>query len=44
MSSAGHDLTAIAAQGGWAPASPVLFGYIQIVDRRTDNALTDIGL
>ncbi len=29
----GHDLTAIAAQRGWAPGSTVLFGYIRIADR-----------
>lgn len=41
---AGHDVHAIAKQGGWSPNSTVLFGYMQIVDRWTDNALNGIGL
>lgn len=41
---AGHDAHAIAKQGGWSPNSTVLFGYIEIVDRWTDNALQGIGL
>jgi integrase len=40
----GHDAVAIAAQGGWSPASRELFGYMQIVDRWTDNAASNIGL
>lgn len=41
---AGHDVKAIAAQGGWVPNSETLFGYMQIVDKWTDNAVQGIGL
>lgn len=41
---AGHDPHSIAAQGGWAGDSAVLHGYMRIVDRWDDNALTGIGL
>jgi len=39
---AGHDLTAIARQGGWTPASKDLHGYIQVVDRWEDNAAAGV--
>jgi integrase len=41
---AGHDAKTIAAQGGWRPNSAVLFGYMQVVDRWSDNAVRGIGL
>lgn len=41
---AGHDAVSIAAQGGWSPTSRDLFGYMQIVDRWTDNAAAGLGL
>ncbi|MEU6778576.1 tyrosine-type recombinase/integrase [Nonomuraea angiospora] len=41
---AGHDAVSIAEQGGWSPTSRDLFGYMQIVDRWTDNAAAGIGL
>lgn len=41
---AGHDAKTIAAQGGWRPNSATLYGYMQIVDRWTDNAVKGIGL
>jgi integrase len=41
---AGKDAKVIAEQGGWKPNSMVLFGYMQIVDRWTDNAAKGIGL
>lgn len=41
---AGHDPHSIATQGGWTGDSAVLHGYLHIVDRWDDNALTDIGL
>lgn len=41
---AGHDRKTIAAQTGHSPKSAILDGYMQIVDRWADNALTGIGL
>jgi integrase len=41
---AGHDRKTIAAQTGHSARSAVLDGYMQIVDRWADNALTGIGL
>lgn len=41
---AGHDAKTIAQQGGWKANSATLYGYMQIVDRWTDNALKGIGL
>jgi integrase len=41
---AGHDSTAIAAQGGWAPGSRALAGYLRIEDRWSDNAAAGTGL
>lgn len=41
---AGRDAVVIAAQGGWSPNSRELFGYMQIVDRWSDNAVAGIGL
>lgn len=41
---AGHDVKVIAAQGGWVPNSKTLYGYMQIIDKWTDNAVQGIGL
>jgi site-specific recombinase XerD len=41
---AGHDETAVAAQGGWVKGSRALGGYFEVVDRWTDNAVAGIGL
>ena len=41
---AGHDAKTIAAQGGWKPNSAVLYDYMRIVDRWSDNAATGLGL
>lgn len=41
---AGHDVKTIAKQGGWRPNSPVLYGYMQIVDEWADNATEGLGL
>jgi integrase len=41
---AGHDARAIAEQGGWSPTSSVLYGYMRVVDRWTDNAVVGIGM
>lgn len=41
---AGHDVVAIARQGGWAENSSSLYGYIRTVDKWTDNAVKGIGL
>lgn len=41
---AGHDTKSIAKQGGWVENSKVLYGYMEIVDRWTDNAVKGIGL
>jgi integrase len=41
---AGHDAKTIAVQGGWSPTSPVLHGYMRVVDRWSDNAVAGIGL
>lgn len=41
---AGHDATTIAKQGGWRENSAQLYGYMQVVDRWSDNALKGIGL
>jgi integrase len=41
---AGHDAKTIAAQGGWRPNSATLYGYMQVVDRWSDNAVRGIGL
>lgn len=41
---AGHDAKTIAQQGGWKTNSATLYGYMQIVDKWTDNALAGIGL
>ncbi|MCO1575142.1 hypothetical protein M8C13_05135 [Crossiella sp. SN42] len=40
---AGHAAKTIATQGGWRPNSRELYRYMQIVDRRSDNALNGIG-
>ncbi|MEU5539425.1 integrase [Streptomyces sp. NPDC020362] len=34
----GHDQIVIAKQGGWAPHSKVLAGYLEVVDQWEDNA------
>ncbi|MFI7448030.1 tyrosine-type recombinase/integrase [Nonomuraea sp. NPDC049714] len=39
-----HDAVTIAAQGGWTPHSREMLGYMQIVDRWTDNPLRGIGM
>lgn len=41
---AGHDRKTIAKQTGHSARSAILDGYMQIVDRWADNALTGIGL
>lgn len=41
---AGHDAITIAPQGGWKPHSREMLGYMQIIDRWTDNPLRGIGL
>jgi integrase len=41
---AGHDTKTIATQGGWTTNSRALGGYLQIVDRWSDNAVAGIGL
>jgi integrase len=41
---AGHDPKTIATQGGWVPNGSALYGYMQVVDGWTDNALKGIGL
>ncbi|MFI8503504.1 integrase [Streptomyces sp. NPDC085524] len=38
----GHDQIAIARQGGWAPHSKVLAGYLEVVDQWEDNALIGV--
>ncbi|MFI6107590.1 integrase [Streptomyces sp. NPDC051310] len=38
----GHDQIVIARQGGWAPHSKVLAGYLEVVDQWEDNALLDV--
>jgi hypothetical protein len=38
----GHDQIVIAKQGGWAPHSKVLAGYLEVVDQWEDNALTGV--
>jgi len=38
----GHDQIVIAKQGGWAPHSKVLAGYLEVVDRWEDNALLGV--
>lgn len=38
------DVKAIAKQGGWKENSPVLYGYMQIVDEWSDNATEGLGL
>ncbi|MGW4506835.1 hypothetical protein ACWENO_19580 [Streptomyces sp. NPDC004436] len=38
----GHDQIVIAKQGGWAPHSKVLAGYLEIVDQWEDNALIGV--
>ncbi|MFD4143041.1 integrase [Streptomyces sp. NPDC058572] len=38
----GHDQIVIAKQGGWAPHSKVLAGYLDIVDQWEDNALIGV--
>ncbi len=40
----GAPVSAIAAHGRWAPASPVVLGYIRSVDRWTDNPMNGAGL
>ncbi|MEV7003286.1 hypothetical protein AB0N62_37235 [Streptomyces sp. NPDC093982] len=37
-----HDQIAIAKQGGWAPHSKVLAGYLEVVDQGEDNALLGV--
>jgi len=39
---AGHDLAAIARQGGWTPGSKDLHGYLEVVDRWEDNAAAGV--
>lgn len=41
---AGRDAITIARQGGWEENSKSLYGYMQSVDKWTDNALKGIGL
>ncbi|MBT2423453.1 integrase [Streptomyces sp. ISL-22] len=38
----GHDQIVIARQGGWAPHSKVLAGYLEVVDQWEDNALLGV--
>jgi hypothetical protein len=38
----GHDQIVIAKQGGWAPHSKVLAGYLDVVDQWEDNALLGV--
>ncbi|MGW5434718.1 hypothetical protein ACWET9_47765 [Streptomyces sp. NPDC004059] len=38
----GHDQIVIAKQGGWAPHSKVLAGYLEVVDQWEDNALVSL--
>jgi hypothetical protein len=38
----GHDQIVIAKQGGWAPHSKVLAGYLEVVDQWEDNALLGV--
>jgi site-specific recombinase XerD len=38
----GHDQIVIAKQGGWAPHSPVLARYLEVVDQWDDNALIGV--
>lgn len=38
----GHDQIVIAKQGGWAPHSKVLAGYLEVVDQWEDNALIGV--
>ncbi|WP_455362139.1 hypothetical protein [Streptomyces sp. SYSU K21746] len=40
--SKGHDQIVIAKQGGWAPHSKVLAGYLKVVDQWEDNALLGV--
>lgn len=39
---AGHDAVAIAAQGGWAPGSRAMAGYLRRTDTWTDNAMSGV--
>ncbi|GGS98644.1 integrase [Planobispora rosea] len=39
-----HDAIAIARQGGWAPYSREMLGYMQVIDEWEDNPLYGIGL
>jgi hypothetical protein len=41
---AGHDVQAIARQGGWSPHSPAIWEYFEVEDAFDDNTLTGIGL
>jgi len=41
---AGHDAKTIAVQGGWKPNSAVLYDYMRVVDRWSDNAAAGLGL
>ncbi|MCG3756681.1 site-specific integrase [Amycolatopsis sp. Poz14] len=41
---AGHDVSAIAKQGGWSPRSKALYDYLRTVDQWSDNAVAGIGL
>ncbi|MET7575189.1 hypothetical protein ABZT04_43045 [Streptomyces sp. NPDC005492] len=38
----GHDQIVIAKQGGWAPHSKVLAGYLEVADEWEDNALLGV--
>lgn len=38
----GHDQIVIAKQGGWAPHSKVLAGYLEVLDQWEDNALLGV--
>ncbi|QKG27272.1 hypothetical protein [Actinomadura verrucosospora] len=40
----GVPVSVIARHGRWAPASPVLLGYIRALDRWRDNAMRNVGL
>lgn len=40
----GAPVSAIAAQGRWAPNSPVVLGYIRAVDKWRDHPMRGIGL
>ncbi len=41
---AGHPVSTIAAHGRWAPASPVVLGYIRAVDQWQSNPMNGVGL